>query len=256
MDQQNTLVNVLEMGIQQRLADLEFSCTVFVKSLEDLFKRSNISSSEVLFDGFYYDVRYSSENSVRIDRSKTKLHNFIVFDLEATCWDDETNKGQNETIEIGAVKLRRNDQGIVCGIDTFNLFVKPKFNPQLSDFCKRLTTIQQTDVDGALDFPEAYSKFMDWCSDSGSNGFTMLSWGLYDKSQLKRDCSKWEMPEPTWDHKSLRHQYSDISSAPRCSIKDALRSLGIDFQGTYHRGIDDAKNISKIFVAMYDMWVL
>ena len=75
--------------------------------------------------------------------------NYIVLDLEATC-DDKTQI-QNEIIEIGAVKLDENLKKIA----EFQIFIKPNLNPQLTDFCKELTKIEQTDVDGAVGFKEA-----------------------------------------------------------------------------------------------------
>ena len=82
---------------------------------------------------------------------------YIIVDLEATC--QENNRDfENEIIEIGAVKL--NDS--FKYVDEFDIFVKPKLNPILSDFCKNLTSIKQEDVDGAVSFTEALDKFIYW----------------------------------------------------------------------------------------------
>lgn len=70
--------------------------------------------------------------------------NYIIFDLEATCWENDRTK-QNEIIEIGAVKLDEN----LAVIGEFQTFIKPKLNPILSDFCKKLTSISQEEVDQA-----------------------------------------------------------------------------------------------------------
>lgn len=61
--------------------------------------------------------------------------NYIIFDLEATCW---AQKGPiSEIIEIGAVKIGPD----LNTISEFSSFVKPMRNPILSDFCKELTSI-------------------------------------------------------------------------------------------------------------------
>ena len=75
---------------------------------------------------------------------------YIVFDLEATCWEERDNR-RNETIEIGAVLINEKQEVI----SEFQQFVKPLMNPVLSDFCTNLTSIQQADVDDAPLFPEA-----------------------------------------------------------------------------------------------------
>lgn len=100
--------------------------------------------------------------------------NYIVFDLEATCWENDRFK-QNEIIEVGAVKM--NDKLAI--IEEFQAFIKPKVNPQLSDFCKKLTSISQADVDAAPYSPQVINIFHDWI---GEEEYVLCSWGVYDKS--------------------------------------------------------------------------
>jgi inhibitor of KinA sporulation pathway (predicted exonuclease) len=38
-------------------------------------------------------------------------------------------------------------------------------------------------------------------------------------------------------------------------MEKALNKLNIPLEGTHHRGIDDAKNIAKIFLMYKDKWV-
>ncbi|HHH54067.1 MAG TPA: 3'-5' exonuclease, partial [Bacteroidetes bacterium] len=61
--------------------------------------------------------------------------NYIVLDLEATCWMGKPPKGINEVIEIGAVKI----DGYGKVKDYFSKLIKPSINPRLSGFCKKLT---------------------------------------------------------------------------------------------------------------------
>jgi len=70
--------------------------------------------------------------------------NYIIFDLEATCWD-QWEKNDNETIEIGAVKVSDSKEII----DEFETFIQPIKYPKLSKCCKDLTSIEQSDVDAA-----------------------------------------------------------------------------------------------------------
>ncbi|WP_224789149.1 3'-5' exonuclease [Pseudomonas fluorescens] len=39
-------------------------------------------------------------------------------------------------------------------VDEFQRFVRPQINPTLTDFCTKLTSIQQADVDGARTYRE------------------------------------------------------------------------------------------------------
>ena len=69
---------------------------------------------------------------------------YIITDLEATCWENTRNTNRMEIIEIGAVEMLS-----ARGSNTreFSRFVRPVVEPQLSAFCKQLTSISQADVD-------------------------------------------------------------------------------------------------------------
>jgi 3'-5' exoribonuclease 1 len=181
------------------------------------------------------------------------MKTYIVFDLEATCMDrekfpEEAKIFPNEIIEIGAVKV--NEQGEV--IDRFNRFIKPILNPVLTDFCKKLTKIHQEDVDGAEGYPEVIQAFIEWIG----KDYVLCSWGFYDKKQLRADnslhslYSDWVTP-----HISIKRQHQKLNKLPRgMGLQKALAHEGFRFEGTPHRGIDDAINIAKIFVKFLDKW--
>ena len=171
---------------------------------------------------------------------------YIIFDLEATCWEDKADK-INEIIEIGAVKLNE-DLEVV---DTFSQYVKPVINPELSDFCKTLTSIFQTDVDGAKTFRDAVGDFERWILADG-NDMKILSWGYYDKKQILvesalKNYSGNIIKLLEEKHISLKHAFAKIRKERTCGMARALEKLDIPLEGTHHRGIDDAKNIVKIF---------
>ncbi|MDG1331744.1 MAG: exonuclease domain-containing protein [Crocinitomicaceae bacterium] len=176
--------------------------------------------------------------------------NYIILDLEATCWRDRSIKNQSEIIEIGAVKI--NEQQEIIG--EFNAFIKPKLHPQISEFCTELTTIEQSDIDSADDFKTVISNFQDWI-DIDSD-YLLCSWGFYDKSQFKKDCELNQL-STQWvrSHISLKHQYGEIKGLRRpMGMGGALRKERIELEGTHHRGIDDARNILKIFLKHFDRW--
>lgn len=81
--------------------------------------------------------------------------NYIILDLEATCWRDRASGNQSEIIEIGALKI--DDHKMLLG--EFSAFVKPKLHPKLSEFCTELTTIEQGDIDQAQDFKTVIRNF-------------------------------------------------------------------------------------------------
>lgn len=172
--------------------------------------------------------------------------NYIVLDLEATC-DDKTQI-QSEIIEIGAVKLDEN----LKLVGEFQIFIKPILNPILTDFCKDLTKIEQNDVDNGSSFKEALEKFLDFCG----NDYYLTSWGFYDKNQFIKDCQLHQL-ETTWtdQHISLKHQHQKFLKLRKgVGVQKALSGINETFEGTHHRGIDDARNITKIFKHYYKQW--
>ena len=170
----------------------------------------------------------------------------VFFDLEATCWKDKRKK-PNETIEIGAVMLESGEE-----ISCFDAFVKPKVNPVLSGFCRELTTITQADVDSASPFGVVIDEFVEWIGDA-----RLWSWGLYDRRQLERDClihgrdSSFLVDR----HYNFKNDFSRQRRVKkRYGMTRAMRLCGIPMTGTHHRGIDDARNISRIFSFGENRW--
>lgn len=172
--------------------------------------------------------------------------NYIILDLESTCWENDRTR-QNEIIEIGAVKVSSDLQMV----DEFQTFIKPMMHPRLSNFCTKLTSITQEHVDHAPSFLQALKSFQDWI---GQEEYWLCSWGFYDKSQLKKDCEL-HRTQTAWlkKHISIKHQHGKMIGIEKgVGMERALKMLNIPLDGTHHRGIDDARNIAKIFIRIFD----
>jgi inhibitor of KinA sporulation pathway (predicted exonuclease) len=177
--------------------------------------------------------------------------NFIVFDLECTCWEGRPSGMTMEIIEIGAVKL--NEFGEVE--DSFCRFVRPKLHPVLSDFCQRLTSISQIEINRADSFPYVIEDFMDWAEIDDDN-YWLCSWGNFDKKQLHADCTLHEInPEWTDFHLNIKQQYHSYKGFRNTiGLKKAVEREGFEFTGIHHRAISDAENLAKVFVKYRDIW--
>jgi 3'-5' exoribonuclease 1 len=177
---------------------------------------------------------------------------YIIVDLEATCWKAK-DQTPNEIIEIGAVCI--NDKNEL--INEFDAMIRPMIHPILSDFCTELTSITQADVQNAPLFPEALKQFQDWISSFGEP-YWLCSWGFYDKKQFRFDCELHKL-DSNWlkNHISIKHQLPKAIGKPFARLlgmKGALEQEKLEFEGTHHRGIDDAKNIAKIFMKYFGKW--
>lgn len=186
------------------------------------------------------------------------MRDLLVIDLEATCWklndpeaprEDESVPGSgviNEIIEIGAVLL---DGESLQVKNSFQSFIRPRYFPILSDFCKELTSITEQDISGA---PDLFSTLMVFTDAFGLNGNEtdpiFCSWGMYDKKQLQRDCSRCNVPYPFAEdnHVNLKQVISKALNKKHLGMAKALNVLGLDLKGTHHRGIYDAYNICRI----------
>lgn len=170
---------------------------------------------------------------------------YIMVDFEATCSDiDEFPREEMEIIEIGAIAVNIQD---FKKLGEFDVFVKPVLHPKLTEFCKSLTSIRQEDIDKAMPFPEVIKKFNIWLVQYENPIF--CSWGNYDKNQLKKDCEFNKTPYPfNEEHINLKELFSKQQNLKkRYGIGKALKIAGFEFQGIPHRGIDDVRNILRLY---------
>lgn len=178
--------------------------------------------------------------------SHTKKKYYIVIDFEATCWLDEDRRGDAEVIEFGCVRVAM-DTGDI--IDEFASFVRPTRYPILSDHCTRLTGITQQDVREAPTFREVYVKFVEWLGQPEL--CTFCSWGAFDQYLLRQACRFHRLPYPFDDeYINIKPAFSDAVSGRGVNMERALEMLEIPFEGRLHRGIDDARNIAKIWQSL------
>lgn len=179
--------------------------------------------------------------------------NYIVYDLEATCWENMPIGYVQETIEIGAFRV--NAYGEVRG--KFNRFIKPVVHPVLSPFCRQLTSITQEDVNRAKTFPDVIEEFQNWAR-IDEEDYLLCSRGSFDKKMFINDCRLHRL-DTDWaeQHVNLKEQYR-ISNRMRHGIglRKAVEKEGILFTGMHHRGISDAENLVKLFLKYLGTWSL
>ena len=91
---------------------------------------------------------------------------------------------------------------------------------------------------------------MQWLTKFPSYDF--CSWGDYDYHQFKKDCAFHKVKYPfSGEHTNIKLLFSEyLGTKKRFGLQLALRELEMEFQGTHHRGIDDAINIAKVYKAI------
>lgn len=179
--------------------------------------------------------------------------NYIIYDLEATCWEHPPPGFVQETIEIGAFKI--NHYGEIRG--KFNRFIRPSVHPTLSPFCRDLTTITQQDVNRADLFPAVIEEFINW-GRIGEESYVLCSWGSFDRKMFEIDC-KLHRLEHAWTehHANLKEQYRLMKRLRSgIGLRKAIENENILFTGQHHRGISDAENLVKLFLKYLGNWNL
>lgn len=175
----------------------------------------------------------------------------LVVDFEATCSKDNVDfpRHEMEILEIGCVILDENneDRG------RYQAFIRPTKNPILTDFCKELTTIKQSDVDSADTFVNVMIEFQKWISETcGRNDYTFYSWGNFDKNILKRQCAEENLRDVKMlnNHVNAKEEFAKHNKIKPCGVGSALKYKKMEFEGTQHRALDDSINIARLIMSM------
>lgn len=174
---------------------------------------------------------------------------FIVFDLEATCWEAEEGKVRDpsEIIQIGAVKI---DLAKGTIVDTFDMLVRPRLARELSAYCTQLTGITTEDVKRAEYFEQVYPKFVEFCGSKYHN--TLAAWGEYDGKEIAEACSlhqlEYRLPEHYINVAALFRERYGLKK--KIGLRKAVIRSGDQFIGRPHNGFDDALNTARLFAGL------
>ncbi|MCI0650779.1 MAG: exonuclease domain-containing protein [Planctomycetes bacterium] len=166
----------------------------------------------------------------------------VVIDLEATCWEDAPPEGEEtEIIEIGVCTLvldggeRRARSSII---------VKPEHS-KVSDFCTRLTTLTQKQVQRGIGFAEACAILK---KDYHTKDRMWASYGDFDRRLFEEQCRVRKVAYPFGStHLNVKNVFALFNGLRHeVDLKEAMTIMDLPFEGTHHRGGDDAWNIAAI----------
>lgn len=180
-----------------------------------------------------------------------------VLDFEATCWDNELEMKRNprEIIEFPSILFKMTPKGKIVYISTFREFVKPVINPLLSDFCVKLTSITQDQVNNADVFKNVYKRHIQWLYENipfSSDIFfvTVGHWDLRDI--LRSEASRYgiKLSKCYKRYSNLKDDYNFCYNKKCSSMVEMLANSNIEQTGHLHSGIDDVINMVKIIEKM------
>ena len=178
--------------------------------------------------------------------AKHLLDKIVVIDIESTCWEKDIPVGQtNEIIEVG-----------ICTVDIYSgnrehkesILIKPEYST-VSKFCTQLTTLTQEQVDKGTSF----KKMCFYLENTYlTRSRVWASYGDYDRKQFSKQCSFNSTLYPFGStHINIKNLFAIFHTLPKeVGMSKALRILNLPLEGTHHRAMDDAWNISAILAKL------
>lgn len=184
---------------------------------------------------------------------KQKHDKLLVFDLELTCWENKREDGsldktpppgmENEIIEFGYVIIDLKTRTIS---KPESWLIKPK-KSEISEFCTKLTGITQERMDKE---GISFEKFRKIISTRGWRQFPCTSWGYGDIIILREHCEKRKLDCPLsrsfFCCKTLFGTWTGRTKG--WGVKNALKKLGLEFEGDQHAAGSDAYNTARILL--------
>ncbi|MBO6520566.1 MAG: exonuclease domain-containing protein [Rhodospirillales bacterium] len=177
--------------------------------------------------------------------------NFIgIMDLEFTAWEGSRARGwsgqgeEREIVQIGALKISGDDMLKEC--EALDILVRPRINPQLSDYFRNLTGITQRQLDReGLSFEDALMRLGTFLG--GIDG-PVYSMGT-DCLVIEENCSLYDVAYP-FDNTRFADLRPILANTVGRSVAAADSSqlpqhMSFDNPGTAHQGIFDCRCIAE-----------
>lgn len=173
----------------------------------------------------------------------------VVWDTEFTAWPGSQARGWSgsgeyrELVQIGAVALDAHEGFREIG--AFERIVRPKINPQVSDYFVDLTGISQARIDReGIAFPEAANAFTRFVSPwRGAIG----SFGR-DDAVFAENCALNNIAVPITSSRfcDLRPLLEEALGVTGVMSSDLPRVVGLQAPLNAHDALDDARAIATV----------
>jgi inhibitor of KinA sporulation pathway (predicted exonuclease) len=180
----------------------------------------------------------------------------VLLDCEFTCWEMSMETGwadkryPPEIIQIGlAVFDTKRDKHI----EDYASYVRPRINPRLSDYCKKLLGLTQDVVDNAKDFCAVAEEIFNLLQSYEKSSIYTCAWGN-DRDVVAENAARCDSIDPfsMLSQMDLQQIASNIFGfqdklLTRESVK---QKLGFAFSKDRHNALDDAMDLKNILDAI------
>ena len=199
-----------------------------------------------------------------------------VYDFECNCVKDRAEPLEfNEIVEFPVVIIDVKNKKIA---GEFHTYIRPTLEKEVKPFCTELTGItnERCFAEGVPTLEEALAKLHNFLLDFGmfQKEFVFMSCGDFDGNQMAREAQRKNISVPNYlkrwinlkkvfpkdaTNKSFRADSDawttigqEAKAKPSGGMTAMLNALQIPLEGRHHSGIDDARNLAKIVIAMLD----
>ena len=166
----------------------------------------------------------------------------VVIDLECTCWDDPARAGDMEIVEIGLCVL----DGLTGEIGRrASVAVRPRL-VEVSELLARLTGLTEARLRAGAPLGEALNRVRKLYPTKGA---AWAGWGCGDRDHLNAEAAAKGVENPFAGlYIDIGYLYRLHARSPRSvGLPEAVRQLGLGFEGRPHSGSDDAYNAARVF---------
>lgn len=168
---------------------------------------------------------------------------FIVYDLEYTSWPGSYERNwsgpgeHREIVQIGAVRLSADFHELAA----FEMVVRPRINPHLSEYLIALTGITQERVEAeGRDFSDALAALESFAAP----GCLLLANGT-DAEVLAENCRLNRLADPFPGRtRNVQPELAAAKGSTKVISADLPRLFGLPEAGRGHDALADARNVA------------
>ena len=151
---------------------------------------------------------------------------FIIYDMEYTSWNGSMERNWNhdwekrEIIQIAAVKVLNYMDSLEI-LETFNVIVKPTYNPILSNYITNLTGITNKQINSkGIPFKAAIKKFYKFCEKPNKKLIKIFSYGDDYKiimenlilNKVHKNSKLYKLRKKSYDIRKILKSYIDVDN--------------------------------------------
>lgn len=181
-----------------------------------------------------------------------KIQKINFVDLECTAWEDgklpdgRSQRDYMEMIEIGIVQMDVRTLEIEMK-ESYLIIPTEMGLSGITEYCTKLTGItQQMIIKEGLALDYALARMM---SEFKTAKYEWMSWGDFDRTQTEKECKRKGLQYPfSKTHTNFKYWFSLLTNQNvQRNVEGALEFMKMKFEGSPHRGVDDAYNIARLY---------